>query len=90
MCRIGLPDASVSVAPAACRRHHGIKVLPQVGVCRYATIRRQGAIVERQVEQLFAEYRNVKRVVSVSLLDAQAGRGLQPTPNRGDGRRLIA
>jgi len=97
MCRIGLPDADVGIAPAACRPHDGIEVLPQVGVCRYPTTHSCGVIVDRPVEQLFAsrqksqpaEFWNPKRAV-FALLDAQPSRGMQPNRNGSGGGRLIA
>ena len=97
MCRIGPPDAAVGIAPAACRRHDGIEVLPQVGVCRYPTTHSCGVIVDRPVEQLFAsrqksqpaEFWNPKRSV-FALLDAQPSRGMQPNRSGSGGGRFIA
>ena len=97
MCRIGLPDADVGVAPSACRPHDRIEVLPQVGVCGYPSMHCHDVIVERPVKQLFAsrqesqpaEFWNPKRAV-FALLDAQPGRGMQPDRNGSGDGRLIA
>ena len=90
MCRIGPPDLVGRVAPTAGRRHDRIEVLPQVGVLRYEAMHRDGAIIEHPAEQLLADCRKAKRAVFTLQLDAQPGRGFQPTPDGSDGGQLIA